>query len=160
MTGLLLTVSFSLAVLSCAWFWTRRESVYLRGSTQLVLAVLLLGMLLPAAAIQSLQQWLGSLWEGVGAGPSSGLAAVAAHLTLFTLAALLIGRLRHGLGSLVVAGFLAGLSLMTEVMQTFSPGRHPSLADVATNLAGIALGLAAVRLVEHRTRRSDRQSGE
>ena len=144
---LLLTLSFSLAVLACAWLLSRRQNRPVRWSLQLGLGLLLLGMMLPAAAVQGLQQWLGPLLGSVAARPSSGLASVLAHITLFALAGALLGRLRGGVGWLVVAGFLAGLSVMTEVMQHFSAGRHPSLADVGYNLFGIGLGLGVLLLL-------------
>lgn len=43
---------------------------------------------------------------------------------------------------LVVVGFMALLSLATEGLQAFLPGRHPSVADVVTNLLGTVAFLA------------------
>lgn len=144
---LLLTLSFSLAVLACAWLLSRRQRRAVRWSLQLGLGLLLLGMMLPAGAVQGLQQWLGSLLGEAPVRPASGIASVVAHITLFTLAGWLVGRLRSGVGWWVVAGFLAGLSVMTEVMQHFAVGRHPSLADVGYNLFGISLGLGLLLIL-------------
>lgn len=133
-----LTLSFSLAVLAFAWILSHRQGTCVRWSLQFGLALLLLGMMLPQGAVQGL---LGSLFGSVVARPSSGMASVVAHITLFTMAGWLVGRLRSGVGWLVVAGFLVGLAVTTEAMQHFSAGRQPSLVDVGYNLLGISLGL-------------------
>lgn len=153
MIGLLLTLSFAVVALVLAWLLTSRQPARVRWMLQIVLGMLLLGMLLPASALQWLQQGLGLLFGDDTAGPPSGMAAVAAHLTLFTLAGLLVGRLRSGVGWLAVAGFLATLAVMTEAMQHFSPGRQPSLLDVGYNLLGISLGLGLLLLLDRSTRR-------
>lgn len=143
----LLTLSFSLTVLACAWLLSHRQRTPVRWSLQLGLGLLLLGMMLPAGAVQGLQQSLGALFGEVPARPSSGIASVVAHITLFALAGMLVGRLRGCVGWWVVAGFLAGLSVMTEVMQHFAVGRQPSLADVGYNLFGIGLGLGLLLIL-------------
>ena len=152
MMGLLLMLSFSLAVLACAWLLTPQQRPWARRSLLLVLGMLLLGMLLPASAIQWFQQWLGPLL-GDDVNAPSGMTAVAAHLALFMLAGLLVGRMLSGMGWLKVAGFLAGLAVMTEAMQHFSPGRHPSLIDVGYNLLGIGLGLGFLLLLDRNSAR-------
>ncbi|MCC5888484.1 MAG: VanZ family protein [Gammaproteobacteria bacterium] len=142
MIGFAVLVLFAAGVLLCVGLWTRHDGWLLRAATLLMVAVLLLGMLLPASAIDVLREAVMGLfgdWVEDAPGPSK---AIWAHLMLFTATGLLVGRLRQHFGWGRVLGFLLVLAVMTEAMQFFSPGRHPSLMDVGANLLGISVGLA------------------
>jgi len=136
-----LLLLFAAGVLLCVGRWTREDALLRRGATLLMLAILLLGMLLPADGIDVLRDamlaMLGSSLPTVP-GPS---VAIWAHLVLFAFTGLLLGRLRHHFGWVRVLAFLLVLAVMTEVMQFFSPGRYPSWFDVGTNVLGISVGL-------------------
>lgn len=142
MVASVMLLLFAAAVLLCVGRWTRRDGLLLRAATLLMLAVLLLGMLLPAKGVDVLRDAVVGLLGSVAVelpGPSM---AVWAHLVLFTAIGLLLGRLRQHFGWGRVLSFLMGLAVMTEAMQFFAPGRYPSWFDVGTNLLGIAAGLA------------------
>jgi hypothetical protein len=78
-----------------------------------------------------------------------------ALLTFWTLEA--FGARRPALWALVVA-LLYGMS--DEFHQAFVPGRHPDPLDVATDIAGAAFTLLALRLVRFRTRRPNPRSSQ
>lgn len=67
------------------------------------------------------------------------------------------GAARPALWALVVA-LLYGLS--DEFHQAFVPGRHPDPLDIATDLAGAAAALLAVRLIRTRLRRTHPRSSQ
>jgi VanZ family protein len=67
------------------------------------------------------------------------------------------GAARPAVWALVVA-LLYGLS--DEFHQAFVPGRHPDPFDIATDLAGAAAALLAVRLIRARLRRTHPRSSQ
>jgi VanZ family protein len=72
-----------------------------------------------------------------------------AHLAVFAVLGVLtgaafVGRSRMALTVLLYGTFLGGV---TEAIQTFAPGRIPSIFDVAANVAGTILGLVLVQVL-------------
>lgn len=147
MIAWLLLSLYAAGVLLSVGLWTRGDWLLLRIATLLMLALLLLGMLLPAEIVSMLRdEVLRRFGRQVLELPGPAL-ALWAHLILFTVTGLLVGRLRLRFGwPRVVVGLMA-LAVMTEAMQTFSPGRQPSWFDVGANLLGIGLGLALLAIL-------------
>lgn len=141
MIGSAVLVLFATGVLLCVGLWTRQDALPLRCATLLMLTVLLLGMLLPADAIAVLRERVMGMFGDWVKDPSGQSAAIWAHLILFTVTGLLVGRLRQHFGWPRVVTFLLALAVTTEAMQYFSPGRQPSWQDVGANLLGISVGL-------------------
>ena len=140
MIGLAVIVASSTGFLLFAWWWSRGHSPMLRWQTAAALALLLVGMLLPADVIDSGKIWAAGLWRDFGSQGADLPAPAIAHVVLFALAAFLLTLLRRTERLLPMAVFLVMLAATTEVLQHFSPGRQPSWLDVGLNLAGAAAG--------------------
>lgn len=62
--------------------------------------------------------------------------------------------LAHGLGPVRVAAWMIGYGVLIELLQGFIPERTADLKDVLVDAAGIAVGIAALRLLGGWTRRT------
>lgn len=84
--------------------------------------------------------------------PATGMEHHVEHVLAFTFIAVVFA-LAYPARRLVLA--LAGVMMtaLLETLQMWSPGRHASLSDFATNTLGVFAGLAVVALLEWLRRR-------
>ncbi|WP_299794759.1 VanZ family protein [Ramlibacter sp.] len=78
-----------------------------------------------------------------------------AHLAHFTLFALIASCPVYGSGRPAVVraiALAALLAVVTELLQNFIPGRHPTIRDCFIDLTGTLAGLAARRMFDPRYR--------
>lgn len=141
MPGPIVLSLFAAAVLACTAYWTRHDRIWLRWTTRLALAGVLLALLLPADAIAQISDWVWSLLPGFKESDPRQAGSGAGHVVMFTVIGFLFGRLRPVIGWPSLAVFLTALVVLTEALQHLSPGRHPSLLDVGFNTTGVILGL-------------------
>ncbi|MEE4377486.1 MAG: VanZ family protein [Candidatus Competibacteraceae bacterium] len=138
--GLLLSTWIGL-VLWTGWRLMRPVASLPRFLTWTVLGLTLIGILMPPAIRQVLENWLNLLFP-LGKEFDSGLDVdTLGHFSLFATIAMLLFWTRADLGWLRLLCLLTALALATELMQLFIDGRQPDQYDVLIDLAGISAGL-------------------
>ena len=89
-------------------------------------------------------------------GVAAALSGVAAHAAAFAYLAVALFLAHFRTGPVVaVALWMLAFGVAIEVGQTFIPGRHGELLDVAIDALGIAVGCAGYQLWAWRTRALD-----
>ena len=106
-----------------------------------LVALLIAGTTMPFAVKSGIES---HMWRGV---PWSALA----HFTLFTLIGLcpVYGKGRAAVWRTILVG--VGLAVLTELLQSLVPGRHPQLRDVCIDLGGTGFALLLGCLRRKRT---------
>ena len=127
------------------------------GRMRLCVVLLIMNLLfiwgnsmLPASASSALSRWLRDLLGMVSQGSAQmgeGLLRKLAHFGEFCLLGVclswLLGMLRSRLSQIAVMAVAGGVltACVDEAIQSLSPGRNPSLADVGIDTAGTVLGV-------------------
>ncbi|MEY6432634.1 VanZ family protein [Thioalkalicoccus limnaeus] len=127
-------------ILGAGWWLTRPARALMRGLSLATLALLLTALLLPPSALAALSAWLGDIvpFEPPRQGPVN--TAALGHFGLFLVIATLVFAARLDLGWWRLFGILTGLAIISELLQFFVDGRHPSALDVLIDLLGILCG--------------------
>ena len=85
---------------------------------------------------------------------STGLPGKYEHFLAYSVTGLVLGLAMPGKkGPILAGGFLIGLACLLEVMQLWSPGRHPRISDAIVGAASAILGAAVAAWL----RRSERE---
>lgn len=125
-----------------------------RAAFWLTVLITTLVLLLPGDAVLDAKVWIASWLPYAQALDQSSVSEYSdkwVHLGLFALLGSLAARLWWGLGFFKSATlWLVMLAVGTECLQHFIPGRGASVADLLADVAGLALGAAAWRLMHLR----------
>lgn len=127
-------------ILGAGWWLTRPAAPLMRALCLATLALLLAALLLPPSALAAISALLGDIvpFEPPRQGPVS--TAALGHFGFFMVLATLVFAARLDLGWWRLFGILTGLAIISELLQFFVDGRHPSTLDVLIDLMGILFG--------------------
>lgn len=118
----------------------------LQAAGALLLAVTLLGLLLPGHLVAGIKDLLAP-W--LGSRPPAEIAGLGAdklvHFMLFCGLAAVLAAARPAFSTLRITAELAVLAFATELLQSYIPGRSASSGDLVADLAGAWLGAMLTR---------------
>jgi hypothetical protein len=135
------------APLSPLWRWLGRG----------LLAGVLVALLMPAGAVDRLQDWIRD-WLPLAASASQAAGADwVVHFLCFTALAALLFHFRRDVPAAWIAAGLVVLGGLTEALQTLVDGRSATLGDWVADCLGICLGYAAVMYPVWRNRAVNQQ---